>query len=154
MDEPDEPQKNQRAVPLIGIVINDHNLVIKDRDIRYCDVAAAALQTLTVETVPRYPGTVSEVQSVAEASTEKYHKLVEAAKEVAGQAGVNLRSHLAFGSKAKTFKEFIEKNGVDLLVLGYTGRSPLYERTVGSTLQSLVRVAPCSVLVVKQPDLE
>ena len=109
----------------------------------------ASLDTLTVETAPHYPGAVGEVIGAVEASTEKYDKLVETAQEVAEQAGFKLRSHLAYGPKAKTFKEFIERNGVDLLVLGYAGRSALYERTIGSTFQSLVRLAPCSVLVVK-----
>jgi nucleotide-binding universal stress UspA family protein len=109
----------------------------------------AQLDTLTVETAPHYPGAVGEVVEATEASTRKYDKLAETAQEVAKQSDFNLRSHLAFGSKAKTFKEFIEKNGVDLLVLGYAGRSALYERTIGSTFQSLVRLAPCAVLVVK-----
>ena len=109
----------------------------------------AELETLTVETAPHYPGVVGEVLEATEASTKKYDKLAEMAKEVAKQADFDLRSHLAFGSKAKTVKEFIETNGVDLLVLGYAGRSALYERTIGSTFQSLVRLAPCAVLVVK-----
>jgi nucleotide-binding universal stress UspA family protein len=109
----------------------------------------AEVQTLTVETAPRYPGAISEVVGATEASTEKYDKLVEKAQEVAEQAGITMRTHLAFGSKAKTVKEFIQKNGVDLLVLAYAGRSALYEKIIGSTFQSLVRSAPCAVLVVK-----
>ncbi|MBI4832622.1 MAG: universal stress protein, partial [Candidatus Lindowbacteria bacterium] len=33
--------------------------------------------------------------------------------------------------------------------IGFMGHSALYERVMGSSCQSLVRLAPCSVLVVK-----
>jgi nucleotide-binding universal stress UspA family protein len=108
----------------------------------------AELHALTVETVPRYPALIGEVIETPEASA-KYNKLVAAAQEEAKQAGVNLEVHLAFGPKAKTAKEFIERNGMDLLVVGYAGRSVLYEWIVGDTFKPLVRLAPCMVLVVK-----
>ena len=37
----------------------------------------------------------------------------------------------------------------DLLVIGFMGNSALCDRVMGSTCQSLVRLAPCSVVVVK-----
>ena len=37
----------------------------------------------------------------------------------------------------------------DLLVIGLMGHSALYDRVMGSTCQNLVRLAPCSVWVVK-----
>jgi nucleotide-binding universal stress UspA family protein len=45
--------------------------------------------------------------------------------------------------------EFIKEENFDLLVIGFMGHSALYERVMGSTCQSLVRLAPCTVLVVK-----
>jgi len=45
--------------------------------------------------------------------------------------------------------EFIKQNGFDLLVIGFMGHSAVYDRVMGSTCQSLVRLAPCAVLVVK-----
>jgi nucleotide-binding universal stress UspA family protein len=53
------------------------------------------------------------------------------------------------GHEVKTIVEFIHRNGFGLLVLGFMGHSALYDRVMGSTCQSLVRLAPCSVLVVK-----
>ena len=37
----------------------------------------------------------------------------------------------------------------DLLVIGHHGHSRIFERTMGSTAQSIVRLAPCPVLVAK-----
>ena len=45
--------------------------------------------------------------------------------------------------------EIIEREGFDLLVIGYMGHSALYNRLIGSTTDRLVELAPCHVLVVK-----
>lgn len=37
----------------------------------------------------------------------------------------------------------------DLLIIGYHGHSVIFERVLGSTAQSIVRHAPCSVLLAK-----
>jgi len=37
----------------------------------------------------------------------------------------------------------------ELLVIGHHGHSRIFERTMGSTAQSIVRLAPCPVLVAK-----
>jgi nucleotide-binding universal stress UspA family protein len=60
-----------------------------------------------------------------------------------------LQSHVIVGHEVKTIVEFIKHNEIDLLVIGFMGHSALYDRVMGSTCQSLVRLAPCSVLVVK-----
>ena len=38
---------------------------------------------------------------------------------------------------------------VELLVIGATGHSALYERMIGSRADRIVHLAPCPVLVVK-----
>ena len=59
------------------------------------------------------------------------------------------RTHVIVGHEVKTIIEFVKAHGFDLLVLGFMGHSALYDRVMGSTCQNLVRLAPCSVLVVK-----
>ena len=61
----------------------------------------------------------------------------------------SLKSHVIIGHEVKTIVEFIKAHGFDLLVVGFMGHSAIYDRVMGSTCQSLVRLAPCSVLVVK-----
>jgi nucleotide-binding universal stress UspA family protein len=45
--------------------------------------------------------------------------------------------------------DFVKERKYDLLVIGFMGHSALYDRVMGGTCQNLVRLAPCSVLVVK-----
>jgi nucleotide-binding universal stress UspA family protein len=49
----------------------------------------------------------------------------------------------------KSIVEFIKERRYDLLVIGFMGHSALYERVMGSTCQGRVRLADCTVVVVK-----
>lgn len=57
--------------------------------------------------------------------------------------------HVIVGHEVKTVVEFVKRQQFDLLVVGSLGHSALYDRIMGGTCQRLVRLAPCSVLVVK-----
>jgi nucleotide-binding universal stress UspA family protein len=63
--------------------------------------------------------------------------------------GVRIESHVAAGHAVPTIVEFIERDGFDLLVIGYVGHSAIYNRLIGSTTDRLVELAPCAVVVVK-----
>jgi len=109
----------------------------------------AELHTVSVEEVPHYPGTVGEVIEAKEAANGKFGKVTETAREMARRQGIEIHCHLFTGHEVKTIVEFIREQGFDLLVIGFMGHSALYQRVMGSTCQGLVRLAPCSVLVVK-----
>jgi len=110
----------------------------------------AEIHSLTVQAAPHYQGAFGDIMEAPPISTGKYDRLVQAARAVAQEADIDLRPHLAFGSKGKAAKEFIEENTVDLLVVGYAKTPPFCEWFAGSTFRRLVRLAPCPVLVVKQ----
>ena len=109
----------------------------------------AELHTISVEEIPHYPGTIGEVVEEKRIANGKFSSVVEKAREMAKQAEVSLNSHVIIGHEVKTIVEFIKKYDFDLLVIGFMGHSALYGRVMGGTCQSLVRMAPCSVLVVK-----
>jgi nucleotide-binding universal stress UspA family protein len=53
------------------------------------------------------------------------------------------------GHPVPTIVEFIERDGFDLLVIGYMGHSAIYKGIIGSTTDRLVELAPCHVVVAK-----
>jgi nucleotide-binding universal stress UspA family protein len=57
--------------------------------------------------------------------------------------------HLVPGHVVEAVVGLINKHAIDLLVVGFMGHSALYERIIGGTTDRLVRLAPCTVLVVK-----
>jgi nucleotide-binding universal stress UspA family protein len=109
----------------------------------------AELHTVSVEEVPHYPGTVGEVIEVKQAANGKFGQAIQKAREMAQAHGIDLHCHVFAGHEVKTIVEFIKEKGFDMLVIGFMGHSAIYDRVMGSTCQSLVRLAPCSVLVVK-----
>ena len=111
--------------------------------------SGAELHTISVEELPHFPGTIGEIIEEQAAAKERFGGAMARAKEIAERSAVPLRSHILGGHPVKTIAEFVKKNGCDLLVIGFMGHSALYDRVMGSTCQNLVRLAPCSVLVVK-----
>lgn len=109
----------------------------------------AELHSITVEEVPQYPGTIGEIIEEKEASNGRFAEVLKRTKEIAADKSAAVMPHVIMGHEVKTIIEFIKARDFDLLVIGFMGRSALYERIMGSTCQSLVRLAPCSVLVVK-----
>jgi nucleotide-binding universal stress UspA family protein len=68
---------------------------------------------------------------------------------LAEQHRVKLNTHVHAGHPVRTIVDLANELGADLLVIGATGHSQLYERMIGSRADRLVHLAPCPVLVVK-----
>jgi nucleotide-binding universal stress UspA family protein len=109
----------------------------------------APLHTISVEEVPRYAGAIGEVVEEKDLANHRFAEALAEARRMAAAANVPVQCHVIVGHEVKTIIEFIKAHGFDLLVVGFLGHSALYDRVMGSTCQSLVRLAPCSVLVVK-----
>ncbi len=107
------------------------------------------LHTISVEEVPHYAGTVGEVVEAKQAANGKYGQILQQAREIASRHSVAVQCHTFVGHEVKTIVEFVKEKSFDLLVIGFMGHSAIYDRVMGSTCQSLVRLAPCSVLIVK-----
>jgi len=109
----------------------------------------AALHMVTVEELPWFPASIDEVE---EEKTEADHRLapvLEAARRQAQATGIAIKTHLLPGHAVQAVVSMVNEQHFDLLVVGFMGHTRLYEQIVGSTTERLVRLAPCSVLVVK-----
>lgn len=112
-------------------------------------LAGTEVHTISVEEVPRYPGTIDEFVEEKEAQDTLYASVIAQAQAKAKEQGVTLKPFVLIGHEVKTIVEFVTQNKYDLLVIGFMGHSALYDRVMGGTCQALVRLAPCPVLVVK-----
>ena len=120
-----------------------------DEAVQLAQLCGVALHTISVEELPRYPSSVSEVTEAKEEADEAFQEALRKARKIAESAGIELQTTTLVGHEVKSIVEFIKQGGFDLLVIGFMGHSALYDRVMGSTCQALVRLAPCSVLVVK-----
>jgi len=69
-------------------------------------------------------------------------------KELAGD--LDVETVLISGKPATEITRFVKEHGTDLLVIGTQGKTGLGKLILGSVAESIIRTAPCSVLVVRK----
>ncbi len=134
---------------LVGLDGSEGSFEALKEGLLLASLAGIELHTISVEEVPRFPGTIGEVVEVKEAEDSRFGAAISRARQIAGLRGVELTPHVRVGHAVQTIVEFVKEKEYDLLLIGFMGHSAIYERVMGGTCQSLVRLAPCAVLVVK-----
>ena len=120
------------------------------RGIELAKALGAELYTISVEEhLPHYAASISEVKAAKEQIDEYFHTLTKQARDQAALTGVELETVIKQGHEVKTIVTMAKEGRFDLLIIGYHGHSRIFERAMGSTAQSIVRLAPCPVLVAK-----
>jgi nucleotide-binding universal stress UspA family protein len=109
----------------------------------------ADLHMITVEEIPRYPGSIDEVEGEIESADRRFAPVIAKSKAMAEEEGLTLHCHVLPGHAVSTIVEFCRERKFDLLITGFMGHSALYNRIIGSTTDRLVDLAPCTVTVVK-----
>jgi universal stress protein A len=66
--------------------------------------------------------------------------------------GCRVRFAVEYGAPAATIIGYAGKIGASMIVLGSHGASDIRRLLVGSTAESVMRHAPCPVLVLRSPD--
>jgi len=101
------------------------------------------------EDLPQYVATIGEFEEVKRQKDAYFEQLNHEAVELAKAGGAILQPHIVAGHEVESIVSFCEEGKFDLLIVGFMGHSRIFERVWGSTSQTLTRLAPCSVLVVK-----
>jgi nucleotide-binding universal stress UspA family protein len=110
---------------------------------------AAALHLVCVEEIPPMPEYIEEVREAKGIAARRFHPIVERVRFQAQQNSIKLQIHVVSGHPVRMIVDLVDEIGADLLVIGATGHSALYERMVGSRADRIIQLAACPVLVVK-----
>ena len=112
--------------------------------------SGSSLHAIYVIEVPLFtaspPDGISEM--VYRALEDEGQKAVEHVKTLAG--GMKVETVVLAGEPASVVHEFAVKNKIDLIVVGYQGKSGLDRLLLGSVSERIIRLADCMVLVVKK----
>ena len=120
------------------------------RGIELAKALGAELYSISVEEhLPHYAASISEVKAAKEQIDDYFHALTKHARDQAALSGVELETVVKQGHEVEAIVTMAREGKFDLLVIGYHGHSRIFERTMGSTAQSIVRLAPSPVLVAK-----
>jgi nucleotide-binding universal stress UspA family protein len=104
---------------------------------------------LVEEPLPHYAASISEVKGAKERIDEHFRALAKRARDAATLAGVEMETLIRQGHEVETIVTTAKEGAFDLLVVGYHGHSAIFGRIMGSTAQSIVRLAPCPVLLAR-----
>jgi nucleotide-binding universal stress UspA family protein len=105
---------------------------------------AAALHLVCVEEIPPMPEYLEEIREAKGTAARRLR-----ARHLAKAAGLDLHVHVVSGHPVRMIVDLAARMGADLLVIGATGHSALYERLIGSRADRIVQLSACPVLVVK-----
>ncbi|WGR91832.1 universal stress protein [Bradyrhizobium sp. ISRA443] len=107
------------------------------------------LHMISVEEIDYMPEFIEEVREESGTAARRYHTVIQRARGLANQSQVELHAHVVAGHPVRDIVDFATKIRAELLVIGATGHSALYERLIGSRADRIVQLARCPVLVVK-----
>ena len=107
------------------------------------------LHIVCVEEIPYLPEFIKEVRESAGAAARYFHEVLQRARGMAEQSQVRLHTHVLVGHPVRDIVKLAADCEADLLVIGATGHSAMYERMVGSRADRIIQLAQCPVLVVK-----
>jgi nucleotide-binding universal stress UspA family protein len=109
----------------------------------------AKLHMIMVKEQLSFPTTLNDVAIAEEEAGQRFEQVIADAVALATKRRIAIEPHVVAGHPVPTIVEFIERDGFDLLVIGYMGHSAIYKGVIGSTTDRLVELAPCHVVVAK-----
>jgi nucleotide-binding universal stress UspA family protein len=128
---------------------SDHAFNALKLALRMAKRDAAELHMVSVEERGHMPELNEENEKDAAARTVRFDKTLQQARVLAEKDHVKLRTHVLAGHPARTVLKLANDLGADLIIVGASGHSALYDRMIGSRAQKILHHASCPVLVVK-----
>ena len=107
------------------------------------------LHMVSIEEIPSMPEYIEEIREEKGTAARRYHAVIQRANAMAQEHHVKLQTHILAGHPVRDIVELAKELKADLLVIGATGHSAVYERMIGSRADRMVQLAPCPVLVIK-----
>jgi len=149
MLEPAPPNERMFQRILAANDGSDHAFAALNLAIGLARRDGAELHMVSVEEIPSMPEFIEEVRETRGVAARRFHAVLQRSRHMAETSGLTLHTHLLAGHPVRTIIELARELQADLLVIGATGHSALYERTIGSRADRIVQLAPCPVLVTK-----
>ena len=128
---------------------SDHAFNALKLALRIAKKDAAELHMVSVEERGHMPELAEESDRNTEATTVRFDKTLQRARALADESHIRLRTHLLTGHPVRNIIKLASDLKADLIIVGASGHSALYDRMIGSRAQKILHHAICPVLVVK-----
>jgi nucleotide-binding universal stress UspA family protein len=111
--------------------------------------SGAELHMISVEEIDYLPETMGDIREETGVAARRFHGALNRARSMAEESQVKLKTHVVAGHPVRDIVGLARDLKADLVVVGASGHSALYDRMVGSRADRIVHLAPCPVLVVR-----
>ena len=111
--------------------------------------SGAELHMVSIEEIDYMPEFIEEVREEVGTAARRFHTVVNRSRAMAEEYQVKLKTHVIAGHPVRDIVDLARDLKADLLVVGASGHSALYDRMVGSRADRIMHLAPCPVLVVR-----
>jgi nucleotide-binding universal stress UspA family protein len=111
--------------------------------------SGAELHMISVAEIDYLPETMGDVREETGVAARRFHAVVNRSRAMAQECQVTLKTHVVAGHPVRDIVALAGDLKADLLVVGASGHSALYDRMIGSRADRIVHLAPCPVLVVR-----
>jgi len=128
---------------------SEHAISALSLAVKIAKHSQAELHMISVEEISYLPETMEDVREETGTAARRFHKVVNRSRAIAEESQVNLKTHVVAGHPVRDIVDLARDLNADLLVVGASGHSALYDRMIGSRADRIVHLAPCPVLVVK-----
>jgi nucleotide-binding universal stress UspA family protein len=102
------------------------------------------------EELPHYAAAIREVEESKREINRYFQRINEEIMDMAKSIRVKPEIHVVQGHAVEKVIKFAIYGKFDLLVIGFMGHSRIFGKVMGSTAQNIIRLSPCSILVVKE----
>ena len=110
----------------------------------------AQLRMICVEEeIPRHAEVIDEFREEKDRADSYFGQLAEQCRTRAAAHSVDLETVTVPGHAVRVIGDFVQQNAIDLLVIGFTGHSRIYEHIWGGTAHNLTSTVRCNVLILK-----
>jgi nucleotide-binding universal stress UspA family protein len=108
----------------------------------------AELHMVSVEESGHMPQLIGQGTERADTPAVRFLNVLQRARSMA-EGAERFHTHVLTGHPVRDIVKLATELKVDLIVVGSSGHSTLYDRMIGSRAQKILHHAPCPVLVVK-----
>ena len=145
---PDDDKDNRQNQDIISLAASFSKAAAGRLDVLHCwRLPGESLLTSGRTRIPNQALKTMRKQAEARASDHLNNSLL--AQEL---TGVAYQAHLLHGHVGEILPSFIEKEAVDLVVMGSLTRTGIAGLISGSTAEQIFHSAGCAVLVIKPPN--
>jgi nucleotide-binding universal stress UspA family protein len=109
----------------------------------------AELHMVSIEETGHMPVLAEEARTTTGTTSTRYDDVVQRARTLAEARQLQLHTHVLSGHPIRDIIKLATELQADLIVVGASGHSALYDRMIGSRAQKILHYAHCPVLVVK-----